>query len=432
MLETFTPAVCGSRKRQIVAQVLFAVTAVGTAAGLGFVLGLAGAGLGARQALLAAAALALVGAAREAGILRFPLPQSRRQVPERWRFERPLPVWASGYGAGLGAGLFTFQPVSTFWVACAGALALARPLPAAICLSLYGAGRATMVVWPRRRAGDPTAAVERLVARRGALAPANVVALLAVAALLGLAPTANGATLVVRSAIDPSVSGSTVAFARQAGGVVVRPSSGPNAVFPDASQPALSGEYLALVDGQGILVLRWRDGTEVARVAGTNVSRPALHWPNLAFVRRKDGVKRIVVRNLVNGERKRPVKVGSSVDLGRPSLRNGRLAWQTVTRSGSRIFVQHLATRHRRVVAHTKIGRLSAPALFRKKLIWVDARSGVTSLRRGKLGSNWRRNLARIEGRARSYWTTSLSRTTAYMTHWTLASGAAAIYKTGA
>ena len=84
--------------------------------------------------------------------MRFPLPQARRQVPERWRFELPLPVWATGYGAGLGAGFFTFQPVSTFWVACAGALALARPLPAALCFSLYGAGRAAMVVWPRRRA----------------------------------------------------------------------------------------------------------------------------------------------------------------------------------------------------------------------------------------------------------------------------------------
>ena len=34
MLETFTPAVCGSRKRQIVAQALFAVSAVATAAAL--------------------------------------------------------------------------------------------------------------------------------------------------------------------------------------------------------------------------------------------------------------------------------------------------------------------------------------------------------------------------------------------------------------
>ena len=49
--------------------------------------------------------------------------------------------------------------VRVMGVACAGALALAKPVPAALCVSLYGAGRALMVVWPRRRADDPTAAV---------------------------------------------------------------------------------------------------------------------------------------------------------------------------------------------------------------------------------------------------------------------------------
>jgi hypothetical protein len=430
MLETFTPAVCGSRKRQIVAQALFTIAAVATAAALGLVLGLAGAALGARQALLAAAGLALVAAAREAGILRFRLPQSRRQVPERWRFELPLPVWASGYGAGLGAGFFTFQPVSTFWVACAGALALARPVPAALCLSLYGAGRAAMVVWPRRRTADPTAAVERLTSRRGALLRANAIVLVTCAALLGLAPAANGATRVAGSALDPSVSRDAVAFARQTGSVVVRTSSGPNVVFPNASQPALFGGYLAFVDNRGIVVVRWRDGAEVARVAG-NVSRPALEWPNLAFVQRGADFERIIVRNLVSGRQRYPVKVAASVDLGRPSLRGGRLAWHMVTRRWSRILVRNLAGRHRRVFARTRIGRLSDPSVAGKRIIWVDARSGVTYLRRGKLGSSKRRNLARLEGRARSYWTTSLSRKAAFMTRWTLATGWAGIYKTG-
>ncbi|MGH2805466.1 MAG: hypothetical protein ACRDL4_20880, partial [Thermoleophilaceae bacterium] len=110
MVETFTPAVCGSRTRQRVAAALFAASALATAAALGALLGLAGATLGADRAVLAAAGLALLVAAREARLVRLPLPQSRRQVPERWRFELPLPVWASGYGAGLGAGFLTYQP----------------------------------------------------------------------------------------------------------------------------------------------------------------------------------------------------------------------------------------------------------------------------------------------------------------------------------
>ena len=430
MLETFTPAVCGSRKRQIVAQALFAVAAVAAAAALGLLLGLGGSLLGARHAVLAAAALALLAAAREAGLVRFPLPQARRQVPERWRFELPLPLWATGYGAGLGAGLFTYQPVSTFWVACAGALAIARPLPAAACLSLYGAGRAAMVILPRRRLDDPTAAVEGLTRRRGALLRANVVALVACAVLLGLAPTAGGATLVVRQAIDPSVSGSVLAFATQSGEVVVRPAGGPDIVYADASQPALSGEYLAYVDDQGIRVIRWQNGTEVARIAGTDVSRPALHWPDLAFVRRGSESRRLIVRDLASGETKRPVNVPLGVDLGRPSLRHGRLAWHTVSRRESKIVVFTLSTGARRTVARTEIGRLGNPSLHQSKVIWVDARSGVTYLRRASLTSRARRNLARIKGRSASYWTTSLGGNAAYMTRWTIASGTASIYRT--
>ena len=430
MLETFTPAVCGSRKRQIVAQALFTVAAVAAAAALGLALGLAGSLLWARHAVLAAAALALVAAAREAGLVRFPLPQARRQVPERWRFELPLPAWATGYGAGLGAGLFTFQPVSTFWVACAGALAIARPLPAAACLSLYGAGRAAMVMLPRRRLDDPTAAVEGLARRRGALLRANAVALVACAVLLGLAPTAGGATLVVRQAIDPSVSGSVLAFATQSGNVVVRPAGAPDVVYPDASQPALSGEYLAYLDDQGIRVIRWQDGTEVTRIAGTDVSRPALHWPNLAFVRRGSESRRLIVRDLVSGQTKRPVNVPLRVDLGRPSLRHGRLAWHTVSRRESRIVVLTLSSGARRTIARTEIGRLGNPSLHRARVIWVDARSGVTYLRKASLTSKARRNLARIRGRSASYWTTSLGGNTAYMTRWTIASGAASIYRT--
>jgi hypothetical protein len=428
MLETFTPAVCGSRKRQLIAQALFTVAAVATSAALGLALGLAGDVLGAGHAVLAAAALALVGAARELGLVRFPLPQARRQVPERWRFELPLPLWATGYGAGLGAGFFTFQPVSTFWVACAGALALARPLPAAICLSLYGAGRAAMVIWPRRRAGDPTAAVERLTRRRGALLRANAAALVACALLLALAPAAGG-TLVARSALDPSVGGANVAFATRSGDVVVRPPSGSDVVYPNASQPALSGRFLAYVDNQGIRVVRWQDGTEVARIANANASRPALDWPTIAFVRRESNHKRLVVRNLVSGTTRLPTQVPLNVDLGRPSLRHGRVAWHTVSRKISRIIVQTLSTRARRTVARTRIGRLSNPSLYRTRVIWVDARSGVTYLRRGSLRSRNRRVLTRIRSRTMSYWTTALSSNAAYFTRWTVATGAAQIHK---
>ncbi|HET9213320.1 MAG TPA: hypothetical protein VFN93_01085 [Gaiellaceae bacterium] len=429
MLETFTPAVCGSRKRQIVAQSLFAAAAVATAAALGLVLGLAGALLGAERAVLAAAALALLAAAREAGLLRVPLPQARRQVPERWRFELPLPVWATGYGAGLGAGVFTFQPVSTFWVACAGALALASPLTGALCLSLYGAGRAFMVVWPRRRADDPTAAVERIVGKRGALVRANVLALLACGLLLAAAPAAGGATRIARDAYDPTFDARVLAYGTQRGEVVVRPPGEPNIVFPDASHPSIDGRYLAYRDSQGIRVVRWRNGTEVRRISTSGATLPALDWPRIAFVRKGDRKNRIVVRDLRTNRSDVEASAGGSVDLGRPSLHRGRLAWRTASRSLTRIFVKRLSTGSRRTVAYSKIALLGNPSVRGRRIAWTEARFGVSRLKLA-WGSGSGRTVETVRSRTRSYWTTAIGRGRIYSTRWTFGSGAADLYKT--
>ena len=192
MVETFTPAVCGSRRRQRLALAGFAVGAVAASALVGAALGAVGALLGTQLAFLVAA-LALLAAAREAGIVRLSLPQLRRQVLERWRSELPLPVWSVGYGVGLGLGFLTFQPVATFWVACAAAVALGKPLAAGLCFAAYGAGRALMTAWPRHGQADATAAVESLARRRRLLLLGNVLALLVCAGLLAAAPAAGAA-----------------------------------------------------------------------------------------------------------------------------------------------------------------------------------------------------------------------------------------------
>jgi hypothetical protein len=430
MLETFTPAVCGSRKRQIAGQALFAVAAVATSAALGLLLGWTGSMLGAEQAVLGAAALALVAAAREAGLIRFSIPQARRQVPEHWRFELPLPVWATGYGAGLGAGFFTYQPISTFWVACAGALALAKPVPAALCVSLYGAGRALMVIWPRRRADDPTAAVERLTSRRGTLLRANVVALVACGVLLAVAPTAGaGVTRIAQNAFDPTVDRGNIAFATAGGDVVVRPAGGGAITYPDATEPSLSGPFLAYADAAGIRVVRWADGTEVRRIASPNVSKPALDWPRLAFVRRASPYDRLYVRNLTSAKVTLYATVRLPTDLGRPSLRHGRLAWHTATRRESKIMVLRLASGARRTLASTRIGLLGNPSVYRTKVVWVDARFGVTFLKQGWLTSSRRIVLARVRSRTVSYWTTSVASNAAYMTRWVMPTAQTGVYR---
>jgi hypothetical protein len=428
MVETFTPAVCGSRARQRIGVALFAFSAVVAAAALGALLGLAGDALGARRAVIAAAALALLAAAREAGLVRLPLPQSRRQVPERWRFELPLPVWATGYGAGLGAGFLTYQPVSTYWVACAGALALARPLPAAVCFSLFGAGRALTLLWPRRRGAEATEAVERIVARRSAVTRANVAGLAACAALLAFAPTAQGAR--VGTGLDPSVSGSYVAWSKQDGSVLVRGPGG-DKTFANGAAPSLDGGLLAYVDDQGIRVIRWLDEDEdvVARVSG-NVSLPALDWPVLAYRQDTSTRRRIVLRNLNTGSSRIIASVRPPIDLGRPSLRAGRLAWHVASRARSRIFVRPVSGT-RRLVRQSRVALLRNAALSSNRILWTEERSGrafvrVRPVRAGRVKV---RTLARFRTRRLGYWTTALDARAAYVTRWPLSTRVAGVYK---
>ncbi|HEX2044378.1 MAG TPA: hypothetical protein VHF23_01985 [Gaiellaceae bacterium] len=427
MVETFTPAVCGSRTRQRLAAAIFTLAAVASAALLGAALALVGAVVGAGRAVPVAAALALLAAAREAGLLRLPLPQSRRQVPERWRFELPLPLWAGGYGAGLGAGFLTYQPVSTFWVACASALALARPLPAALCFALFGAGRALTLVWPRRRGTDAVEAVERLAARRPALLRANVAGLAACAVLLGVAPVAHGA--IVAAGLDPSVSLGNLAWARQDGSVLVR-SNGVDTLFPAASAPSLDGGLLAYVDGDGIRVVRWRTGDQVARIGG-NASRPSLEWPRIAYRTDYDRTRRIVLRNLETGRRRTLVRAYRPTDLGRPSLRAGRVAWHASNRAVSRITLLTISTGTRRNVARSKVALLRHPALTGKRILWTDERSGRAWLRLQRISGGRVRTLGRMRTREVGYWTTALTRRAAYATRWSLRTGRATVYRYG-
>jgi hypothetical protein len=435
MVETFTPAVCGSRTRQRVAAALFALSAVATAAALGALLALVGGALGADRAVYAAAALALLAAAREAGLVRLPLPQPRRQVPERWRFELPLPVWATGYGAGLGAGFLTYQPLATFWVACAGALALARPLPAALCFALYGAGRALTLVWPRRRGADATEAVERIVARRPALLRANVAGLAACAALLALAPAAEGAR--VAWGLDPAISRGVLAVGKQNGSVLIRPPRGADIVLGGASAPSLDRGLLAYVDTAGIRVVRWRTcggGTascdQVARIRG-NVSVPSLNWPLIAFRAESKRTRRLALRNLKTGSTWFFRRANRPTDLGRPSVRAGRIAWHTAHRKGSYITLMTLSNRRRRIMVRSDVALVRNPALTHTRMLYTVERSGRARVRLMGLSSRRGRTLARIRSRDLGYWTTALDGRGAYVTRWSLRNRTAHVHRYG-
>jgi hypothetical protein len=430
MIETITPAVCGSRRRQRLALTGFAVGAVCASLAVGGLLGLMGSLLGAERAVLVVAAVALAAAAREAGLLRIRLPQSRRQVPEQWRAVLPLPVWSFGYGAGLGAGFVTFQPFATFWVACAAAVALARPLTAAVCFSFYGLGRALMVAWPRHWNEDATAAVERLVQHRRALARANAAALIACAALLA-APSAGAAREPLGGGLDPSTSAGVLARAKLVSGVsqvVIEPPGEPAVVILDASSPSLDGDLLAYVDGQGIRVIEWRTGNQVARVTGA-VSKPALDWPLLAYRRLGADYERLIVADLDAGTERSAVRIPPAEELGRPSLKGGYVAWHQAGPWGSRVSVRRLSTWRRSTVAKSEISLLTHPAVTGWRIVWIEQVSGRAYVRTRTFGQAKVQTLWSLRRRSQAFWSTALSGRSAVVTRWYPSTGAASLVR---
>jgi hypothetical protein len=286
-----------------------------------------------------------------------------------------------------------------------------------------------MVVWPRRRADDPTAAVERLVGRRGALLRANALALLGCGLLLAAAPAADGATRVASGAYDPTYQAGVLAYATQRGDVVVRAPGLSPRVFPNASQPALHRNRLAFVDSGGIKIVRWSNGDVLARFDNSRASQPALDWPLLAYIRRGTDAKRVVTRNMVTGRTVVHGSVNLRADIGRPSIGHGRLAWHTATRRESRIFVKNLGG-SRRILARSRVVLLMNPSLHGRKIAFAQARFGRSRLKLGSVRGGSRRTLETIRSRTRSYWTTTMAGGRVYYTRWTLGSGNAGVYRT--
>ena len=281
MAETVTPAVCGGRVRTAVAAICFALGAVAAAFAVGAAAGLLGEALPRGAALAVAVAVAALGALRELRLLRVPLPQRRRQVPEHWRRSWPLPLWSGAYGAGLGAGALTHVPFATWYAALAGAVVIGDPLVSGLCLALFGAGRALAAVALGPRS------LERVVAAAGPVRRLNAAALGSLAALLLLAPAAGAAVVPLGpgSYSEPSASGGVLAYAEAsgAGGTAVVRAGGKEVLRVEGAwAPSLDGDYLAFADVAGVRVIRWRTGEDIARIEPP-ASRPALDFPRLVY-----------------------------------------------------------------------------------------------------------------------------------------------------
>jgi hypothetical protein len=419
MVETITPAGCGSRHRYRVALALFSVGAIGAAAALGALLGLAGASLDRSWTVPVLAVLALLAGLREWGVLRVPLPGAHRQVPERWRRERPLGAWSLAYGAGLGTGILTHQVVASFWVACAGAIAVADPGWSAACLAPFGAGRALMVALPARGGRDPSVAVGRLARRARLLRPANAVVLVALAAVLAATPAiAQAATPQGR--FDPAVAGKVLALTEldpSGSTVLVRAPGRPDVRVPGSRSPALDFDLLAYTDAAGINVIRWTTGEPIGRVPG-DVDQAAIDWPRIAYVRRTGSGERLEMLNLVSGHRVTLSRAGPLVDIGRPALRDGYVAWHRASGQGSEVRVRRVRGGRSIVVSASRSGLVVNPALSSGRILWVEQFGQTSYLRLRRVRSGKVRTLATLPRSSSILWTTALGPHTAFVTRW--------------
>lgn len=410
MVETISPAVCGTRHRTALALTLFAAGAIGVAAVAGLALGL----LGSHALLPVAIALAVAGGLREAGVLRIPVPQSRRQVPERWHHVLPLPVWSLGYGAGLGAGVLTYQPVATFLVVAVAAAA-SGTTAAVLALTAFGAGRVV-------GAALPAGFVDRMAALYRPMRRVNAAALAALALALVVAP-AGAATLALGpgSQLDPAVSeDGTLAYTQRAddGSTAVRvvPTAGAPITVPGASEPSIRGEYLAYHDAAGVAVVRWRTGEPVRRLAGA-WSKPAIKWPFLVAILARGSRERVVSTDLRTGQRRFLDVIRTGDDLGRPSIDGSLVVWHKTTRKSSRLLIANVHTAHVRTLRLSRRRLLSNPSLRAGVLVWVEQSLGISRLRERKINSHRIRTRLRV-ATPRLFWTTAVATGGVYVTRW--------------
>lgn len=106
--------------------------------------------LGSTHLYIMISLVSLAFGAHELGLVRFPVPQFRYQVPRGWR-RFPDTFMGLSYGLVLGFGVFTRLPVSTFHLAALCAFCTCNPYTGAFIMTGFGLGRILPLVSIRTR-----------------------------------------------------------------------------------------------------------------------------------------------------------------------------------------------------------------------------------------------------------------------------------------
>jgi hypothetical protein len=213
--------------------------------------------------------------------------------------------------------------------------------------------------------------------------------------------------------------------------VLLEPQGETPIAVPGGGAPAVDGDFLAYDDAQGVKVINWRTEELVARVDG-QVAKPALDWPLLAFVRTDSTYKRLIVADYTDPAsptEREIVRINRVNDLGRPSLAGGRIAWHRVTAGSSTVYAQVLASGRRSVIARSSVVVLANPSITATRIVWVREGPGSCALRMKRWDSRAEKRIYRTTGNTRLLWTTALTGRTAYVTRWSLATGASTLVR---
>jgi hypothetical protein len=427
MVETIVPVVHGTRT-WLWSILLFGLGAVSAAALVGLVLG-AALPAGGGTAALAVAAFAAAEAAAELGVVRLPVPQVRRQVPERWRERYPQPLTALLYGLGLGLGFATYLPVATLIVVAAGVAALAGPLSGAAVLAGFGIGRtlvlavATVRVRSYEQAGFRVERLARLGAG-GRLKRVNAVALGLLAAVLALAAATGEARAATRldlgpgSVADPSAAPGVLAFDRIGTGGALTGVVRMNGTFTTLPgfEPDVDGTQAVVDTGPDfeIVDLTTMNVLQTLTLPGRD---PALSGSWLVYRRVKDGRRQIVLYDLSDATSKVIAHSKRRTDLGAPDISYPRVVYHRTGASRSSIAVYRIDRGTTKLVRSTVRYSYFGPSIDATTVVYVYQTLKRMQVRVLDLSTGAGRRVYSIsKGSDRFLWTTGISGSHRYFT----------------
>ena len=277
MVETITPAGCGTRHRTALAARPVRRRRDRRVAALGGAAAGRPARLGGARAASRPRCRAPRRRLRESGARPLPLPQSRRQVPERWRHELPLPVWSLRLRRRASGSASSPTSRSPRFLVRGGRRGRSGPTAAVLALTAFGIGRVV-------GASLPSASVDRMAAALPADAPRSTPSRWPRSRWPSWSRRAGGGHARTRPGQParprrrPRRHARLHAARRQRrdrrSASCRRPAR--RSRFAGASEPSLRGEYLAYRDAAGVNVVRWRTGAPGRRASpAPGRSRPS-------------------------------------------------------------------------------------------------------------------------------------------------------------